>query len=328
MYLKRFRARTAEEALEAARRELGQDAVVLGTRTVPQRGWRGMFGARDFIVTAAAERVVSEDRPAEQELRHQFRERMGAAHAQLCAAGFDAAVIDEIATGLGNEIRTASPDVVRRAIATWAARISAPDDLEPAIEVFVGPAGAGKTTALLQVAATRAAKGARPVLVSTDPSQLGTVEPLRLHAALMGLRFIAARTAGQLDVALSEWRRPVLVDTVGCPSTNAASREVLSLIASTPGARVHLVTPAGTSSSALYRLIDSSRLVLPDRVLITKVEDANPVAALAEPMRSRNLRVSYLATGCRAPEDLHLATPELLAAALVGDSLTASEHAA
>ena len=194
-------ARTAEEALEAARRELGQDAAVLGTRTVPQRGWRGLFGARDFIVTAAAERVVSEDRPAGQELRHQSRVRMGAAHAQLCAAGFDPAVVDEIAAGLGNELRTASPDVVRRAIATWAGRISAPDDLEPAIEVFVGPEGAGKTTALLQVAAARAAKGARPVLVSTDPSQLGTVEPLRLHAALMGLRFIAARTAGQLEVS-------------------------------------------------------------------------------------------------------------------------------
>jgi flagellar biosynthesis GTPase FlhF len=328
MYLKRFRARTAEEALEAARRDLGQDAIVLGTRTMPQRGWRGLFGARDFIVTAAAEREVSADRPVRQELRHQVRVGMGAAHAQLCAAGFDPAVVDEIAAALGNELRTASPDVVRRAIATWAARITAHEDLDAAIEVFVGPQGGGKTTALQQVAAAHAAKGARPVIVSTDPSQLGTVEPLRLHAELMSLRFIAARTPSQLDHAFADWRRPVLVDTVGCASTNLATRDVLTLIASTPGARVHLVTPAGMTASAFHRLIDAHRLVSPDRVLITKVVDGHPVAALAAPLRSRNLRVSYLATGCRAPEDLQRATPELLAAALVGDALTASEHAA
>ena len=41
MHLKRYRSETVRDALAAAREELGPNALVLSTRTVPATGWRG-----------------------------------------------------------------------------------------------------------------------------------------------------------------------------------------------------------------------------------------------------------------------------------------------
>jgi flagellar biosynthesis GTPase FlhF len=307
MHLKRFRARTAADALEAARQALGPHALVLATRAVPRLGWRGFFGAEEFEVTAAAEREVSKDRRGWQELRHQPRSASSVVHAQL---------------------RAATTDDVRRALASWAATITASGEDDALIDVFVGPQGGGKTTVTLQLAAGYVADGRRPVLVSADPTQLGALEPLRLQAHLMGVPFITARTLTQLAVALSDRRGPVLVDTVGCPASDGASREVLSLIAATPRVRTHLVVPSGLSASALGSLVEAFRVLSLRHVILTKMQDGGPAAPLAATLRARELRVSYLAAGCRAPRDLHRATPALVAAALVGDALSASEHAA
>jgi flagellar biosynthesis GTPase FlhF len=328
MHLKRFRARTAADALEAARQALGPHALVLATRAVPRLGWRGFFGAEEFEVTAAAEREVSKDRRGWQELRHQPRSASSVVHAQLCAAGFDRTLVDEIVGMSPDALRAATTDDVRRALASWAATITASGEDDALIDVFVGPQGGGKTTVTLQLAAGYVADGRRPVLVSADPTQLGALEPLRLQAHLMGVPFITARTLTQLAVALSDRRGPVLVDTVGCPASDGASREVLSLIAATPRVRTHLVVPSGLSASALGSLVEAFRVLSLRHVILTKMQDGGPAAPLAATLRARELRVSYLAAGCRAPRDLHRATPALVAAALVGDALSASEHAA
>src|SRR4029453_1289307 len=61
MHLKRFRRETVQEALRAAREELGPGALVLSTRIVAAPGARGWFGRRHVEVTAAAERPQVSD---------------------------------------------------------------------------------------------------------------------------------------------------------------------------------------------------------------------------------------------------------------------------
>jgi len=55
MHLKRYRRQTVKEALRAVREDLGPDALVLSTRTVTALGVRGLFGAKEVEITAAAE---------------------------------------------------------------------------------------------------------------------------------------------------------------------------------------------------------------------------------------------------------------------------------
>ena len=56
MHLKRFRGTSVQEALAAAREELGPTALVLSTRMVPAQGLKGWFGERVVEVTAATDR--------------------------------------------------------------------------------------------------------------------------------------------------------------------------------------------------------------------------------------------------------------------------------
>src|SRR5215218_10406303 len=78
MHLKRFRRETVQDALRAAREELGASALVLSTRMVAAPGLRGLFGARYVEVTAAAER------PQVSDLRH-FKDSSAGALAQAAA---------------------------------------------------------------------------------------------------------------------------------------------------------------------------------------------------------------------------------------------------
>lgn len=55
MIIKKFVGKTEEEALEAARKELGNGIVTMNVRTVKKKGIAGFFGARQVEVTVALE---------------------------------------------------------------------------------------------------------------------------------------------------------------------------------------------------------------------------------------------------------------------------------
>src|SRR2546425_167514 len=97
MHLKRYRRQTVKEALRAVREDLGPDALVLSTRTVTALGVRGLFGAKEIEITAAAERfALSEDRHALTGGRPEMRAGSEIA-ARFEAGGMDPALAREIA---------------------------------------------------------------------------------------------------------------------------------------------------------------------------------------------------------------------------------------
>ena len=58
----------------------------------------------------------------------------------------------------------------------------------------------------------------------------------------------------------------------------------------------------------------------PDRVVISKVDEADSLAPLLSVIANRGMSVSYLTTGQRVPEDLDCATPAALAGMLLRDA--------
>src|ERR1041385_91312 len=115
MHLKRFRRETVQEALRAAREELGPGALVLSTRVVAAPGARGWFGRRHVEVTAAAERphvsdirphatesdslarVQSIDRHAHGRARRREQRAVASLAAQLQATGLDPSIAHDVA---------------------------------------------------------------------------------------------------------------------------------------------------------------------------------------------------------------------------------------
>jgi flagellar biosynthesis protein FlhF len=320
MQLKRFRGETVHEALALAKAELGHDALILSTQLVTARGWRGLMGAREVEIAAAAERRVSEPRPARREVRQPRPEPTGALVARLEAAGFRASIAREVAARGAKGLGRATAEGIRFALDGWAAPFVAEDEGFAPVEVFVGPPGAGKTTTIAKIAAQeRARRGTRLCLVSADGFRVGAVEQLRLYADIIGAPFVAARTSADLDRALRESTGPVLVDTAGRSPGDGEAREVLSVLREARGVRTHLVVPASSSAREVSRLIALHADAKLDRLVLTKVDESESSAALASVLRDSGLKVSYLGTGQRVPDDLLRATPRYLTAALLGD---------
>ena len=80
---------------------------------------------------------------------------------------------------------------------------------------------------------------------------------------------------------------------------------------------------ADTSVAMARRVLSSYAAAAPERVVITKIDEAETVAPLLGVLREQHLVVSYLACGQRVPEDLAEATAAGLVRAMIGASAEA-----
>jgi flagellar biosynthesis protein FlhF len=322
MPVKRFRHATVQDALRAAREELGPDALVTGTGLVAAHGWRGWLGSREVEVTARVGGNASAHRPSAPVDRRppDMSPREGVV-ARLVASGVDRDFARSVAATLEpDECRGASLVSLRRAIAQELQGLIAVDDDYARIEVFVGPPGVGKTTTIAKIAAqARARQGRTLAMVAADAFRAGAIEQLRIYADIIGAPFRVARTAGELDAALTGGRESMLVDTAGRSPSDAGAGDAMRLLGRRRGVRIHLVLAADTSASTARRLFDAYRDVGPDRLIITKLDEAETLSPLIAVLTERQIPISYFTAGQRVPEDLDRATPMLLAAAMLRD---------
>jgi flagellar biosynthesis protein FlhF len=324
MHLKRYRKATVREALRAVRNELGPNALVLSTELIAAEGWRGWLGAREVQVTAGAAREVSEGRLAGPERRHADtdtgRENV---MARLVASGVDRALAERVASTMPSaECRGASLSTLTRALAAQLTTAAAGDEDFARVEVFVGPPGVGKTTTIAKIAAQERAKGRPLGMIAADAFRAGAVEQLRVYADVIGASFKVARNTEELDKALTAGRHSLLVDTAGRSPSDGGVRDLLRLVGRRRGVRTHLVIAADTSAASARRIFETYRDARPDRLIITKLDEAESISPLLGVARERNLPVSYFTSGQRVPEDLDRATAELLASAVLRDSLS------
>lgn len=346
MQLKRVRGSSVKEALAAVRAELGPDALVLSTQWVAAAGLRGLVGQRDVEIMAAIDPALSENRRAESApgrgssvgqptdltepkapaMRTDATESGGDANddaliARLCAAGLDRALAASVIDLLPRrERRSASLKALREALSSRLAPMATGAEARTNIEVFVGPPGAGKTTTIAKLAAqARARRGARLSLLAADGFRVGAVEQLRLYSEIIGSPFSVARTAADIDAAVTTLRGPVLVDTAGRSPSDGALTDVFAALANRPGVRTHLVMPASLSSRQAERLLDRYEAARPNRVVLTKTDEVDNWAQMLPVLHARGLSLSFLGTGQRVPDDLVAVTPDVLAGAVLGD---------
>jgi flagellar biosynthesis GTPase FlhF len=323
MPVKRFRHATVQDALRAAREELGPDAQVTGTGLVAAAGWRGWLGSREVEVSARAEADASVHRPLSPVDRRppDISGREGVV-ARLVASGVEGGFARSVAAALEpEECRGASLPTLRRVIARELHGLIAADEESARIEVFVGPPGVGKTTTIAKIAAqARARHGRAPTMVAADAFRAGAVEQLRIYADIIGAPFRIARTATELDAALTGGPEPLLVDTAGRSPADPGVTNTLRMLGRRRGVRMHLVIAADTSPASARRLFDAYQEIgPPDRLVITKLDEAETLSPLIPVFTERGIPISYFTAGQRVPDDLARATPMLLAAAVLRD---------
>lgn len=331
MQVKKFRQPTVREALRAIREDLGPSALVLNTEMVSASGWRGWVGMREVEVTAGVAGQLSTGRPAASNSRPADisgpREAAKAGPreslvARLLASGLDRTLAESVVGNLTQaEFRGASLKDLQRALATQLEALAAGEESYSRVEVFIGPPGVGKTTTIAKIAAQERARKGQPLgLVGADAFRAGAVEQLRTYASIIGAPFRVARTIEDLEEAINTGRHSLLVDTAGRSPQDGGLRDLRRLLGSRRGVRTHIVMAGDTSAASARRILDAYYDARPDRVVISKVDEAESLSPLLGVLGERNIPVSYLTTGQRVPEDLNRATPENLASVVLRDS--------
>jgi flagellar biosynthesis protein FlhF len=301
MRLRVFQGRTAAQALAAARAELGDEAVVLGTRRV----------GGIVEVTAAlevAEPLLIPPEPGEAGATF-------AAPPALARHNLPPALLGRL---VGGRLDQALADEFA----------FAPLPLDRPL-LLVGPPGAGKTLTCAKLAARATMAGTPPVVVTADGARAGAVEQLAAFTRL--LRLTLAVAAQPEVLAKSVQRRapgqPCFLDGFGCDPFDPAQAERLHRLIEAAGALPVLVLPAGLDAEESAEMARAFHLLGARHLIATRLDVARRFGGILAAAAS-GLALAEAGVGPQVAQGLRPITPEWLAARLLAPAGAVLENAA
>jgi flagellar biosynthesis protein FlhF len=340
MKLKSYFSGTVEAAMELARKELGEDALLVNARpATPETQSLGAFEVVFGVLptqpgsaesSPAAGRHPHVDRLA-QDVAGLKREIECMAQSLRGARMFGAPTAASDEPALYSQLIEAELD------AALARRVEQGTPLQDLFEVeatlgrpgaertvvaLVGPPGAGKTATLVKLAARYGLTSRKPAhILSADVHRVGAPDQLRSLASILGIGCDVIESPLALAQALEEHRSKdfVFIDTPGLARGEMEDgADLARLIASHPEIDTHLVLPASMKPADLARVIDRYEIFQPRKLLFTRLDETERYGALVTEAARRSLPVSFLAAGQRIPDDLEPATKERLVSLVLG----------
>jgi flagellar biosynthesis protein FlhF len=111
----------------------------------------------------------------------------------------------------------------------------------------------------------------------------------------------------------------IFIDTAGRgPRDEVKIRELSEFLTHARPDEVHLVLSAVAGERSLRAAVDRFATVQVDRLILTKLDEAESLGGVLAAMGSASRPVSYLTTGQAVPDDIEPANPKRLARLIVG----------
>jgi flagellar biosynthesis protein FlhF len=320
-----FRAGRFEEAIAQVKRTLGDDALIVSRRDLGPNELR-IGEPRGVEVTAIAGHEAAKSERSDKRQTG----ALGMLDRRLRSSGVPERAADSLIDTLRKRMkgRNVGPAVLQVLLCDvlgeellfgggiGAARVVA----------LVGPTGVGKTTTIAKIAAHEQLVKHRSVgLVTIDEYRVGGVEQLSRYAELIGCPMEVASDARSLEVALRKLGDAdlVLVDTAGRSPRDAwaltAMAECLRGVQET--VEVHLCLPVAMRERELRTAVEHCSVLSPSRLTCTKIDEAICCGTIVAAHIQSGLPLGYFTTGQRVPEDISIASAELLAALLCGEDV-------
>lgn len=361
-----YRAGTMKEALARVRRDLGGDALILGSREVRRPRFMGIARRSVVEVDAALPAVVARAAAvAPPKLDEGFGSELARLHAMVQAlskAGRVEHLLPDLPPALAPAyaalLESDAPEILARRLVRLAADRLEPDDYEhPAaiadalrnalaemipiappialggprrIIALVGPTGVGKTTTVAKLAANiKLAAAARVGLITVDTYRVAAVEQLRTYAEIIDVPLAVASEPRHMKTALAELGDVdlVFIDTAGRgPRDQVKIRELAEFLAQAEPDEVHLVLSAAAAPKSLKAAVEHFAAVAVNRVVLTKLDELEAPGALLGQVALSSRPLSYLTTGQTVPDDVEPADRDRLARLILGQDPLVSTY--
>ena len=179
------------------------------------------------------------------------------------------------------------------------------------VYALVGPTGVGKTTTTAKLAARcvmRHGPG-KLALITTDGYRIGAHEQLRIYGKILGVMVHSVKDEVDLRIALDELKNKhtVLIDTVGMSQRDQMVAEQIAMLSGTAVPVKRLLCLNTTSTiDTLNEVVRAYRGSGLAGCILTKLDEAVSISGALDVVLRQKLRLYYVATGQRVPEDLQV----------------------
>ena len=334
MKLKSYFSGTVEAAMELARRELGEDALLVNARpATPEAKHLGAYEVVFGAVSAPVAPPVAalSDRQGDSRLTRDVAEMKREIERLancLTRAAADSAQPELYSRLVANEL----DPMIAQAVNAGApleqffetdATLGRPGAAR-AVVALVGPPGSGKTTTLVKLAARYGLASRKPAhIISADVFRIAAADQLRSLAGILGMGCDVVETPGALAQSLEEQRSKdfVFIDTPGLARGEMEDgADLARLIASHPEVDTHLVLPVSMKAADLARVVERYEIFQPKKLIFTRLDETERFGAIVNEASRRSLPVSFLATGQQIPDDLEPASKRWLTGLVMGET--------
>jgi len=341
-----FQASSMRDALELVKRDLGPDAVILGTRTVSRGGVGKLAGRQSVEISAAppgmatpaprAGRPRKSPPPAEpdrtartQPKEPRLPEHLYPYYVQLVQNEVAEELAEKLLRAAAARVPAGDADqkTLRATVRDYIAGMlpeSGGIELSAGVArrvALVGPSGSGKTTTLAKLATHfKLRLGKRVALLSLDTQRMAAHEQLRRYAELIEVPLHTAQTIAEVKLCLKSLSEIdlLLIDTpgVGLSEQGRFARLATLLRAARPDEK-HLVLPASLTPDVQARVAGSFAPLGISRAVLTRLDDAVGLGVILNVTQRLNLGLSYVTTGQNVPNDIEEACGRRVAALLL-----------
>jgi flagellar biosynthesis protein FlhF len=178
---------------------------------------------------------------------------------------------------------------------------------------LVGPTGVGKTTTTAKLAArfVSAHGSANVAMITTDMYRIGALEQLNIYGRILRIPVHAVNDEQELQAALRDLqnRHTVLIDTVGMSQRDVNVAKQVQLLAN-GGREVKriLCLNSAATGETLDEVVKSYSSGGLSGCILTKLDEAATMGGVLDVLVRNRIKVFYVATGQRVPEDMTMTT--------------------
>lgn len=181
---------------------------------------------------------------------------------------------------------------------------------------LLGTTGVGKTTTLAKIAAKFVLEhGVNAALITADTYRISAVEQLKTYSDILGLPLEIVYTPAELNAAIDKHKHKelILIDTAGRSQQNIHQmRELEEFLRGNTRIEKHLVISATTKLTDAKDIVNKFSAVNPEKIIVTKIDETASLGMIINLMRNEKLALSYITTGQSVPDDIEVATADIL----------------